>query len=57
MEIRSFLAFELPENIQNLTLGRFKKGARPWPHPDHMISGGAVYTKLDAWPLGGIEKL
>lgn len=60
----------------HLTLGRFKKGARPWPHLDHMISeyahgstqvhtlkelvlfrsdlssGGAVYTKLDAWPLG-----
>ncbi len=22
----------------HLTLGRFKKGARPWPHLDHMIS-------------------
>lgn len=62
----------------HLTLGRFKKGARPWPHLDHTISeyadlkgrtctlkelalfksdlkpGGAVYTKLDAWPLGGV---
>jgi len=60
----------------HLTLGRFKKGARPWPHLDHMIpehadlksqacslrelvlfksdlrSGGAVYTKLESWPLG-----
>ena len=65
----------------HLTLGRFKKGARPWPHLDHMISeyadlksqtcslrelvlfksdltsGGAVYTKLDAWALRGSEKL
>jgi len=64
----------------HLTLGRFKKGARPWPHLDHMISeyanlrgracslenlvlfksdltpGGAVYTKLDVWPLGGVGK-
>jgi 2'-5' RNA ligase len=64
----------------HLTLGRFKKGAQPWPHLDQMISeyanlrapahpldelvffksdltaGGAVYTKLDAWPLGGLEK-
>jgi RNA 2',3'-cyclic 3'-phosphodiesterase len=61
----------------HLTLGRFKKGARPWPHLDHIISeyadlkgtvcslrdlvlfksdlasGGAVYTKLNAWSLGG----
>jgi 2'-5' RNA ligase len=61
----------------HLTLGRFKKGARPWPHLDQMISeyanltapahpldalvffksdltaGGAVYTKLDTWSLGG----
>jgi 2'-5' RNA ligase len=64
----------------HLTLGRFKKGARPWPHLDQMISkysdlkgsvcalmdlvlfksdlssGGVVYTKLDSWPLGGLEK-
>ena len=64
----------------HLTLGRFKKGARPWPHLDHMISkyadrkgrtcslgelvlfksdltpGGAIYTKLDVWPLGGVGK-
>jgi RNA 2',3'-cyclic 3'-phosphodiesterase len=64
----------------HLTLGRFKKGARPWPHLDHMISkyaelkgrtctlkelvlfksdltpGGAVYTKLDIWPLRGAGK-
>ena len=63
----------------HLTLGRFKKGARPWPHLDNMISeyanlrgracslenlvlfksdltpGGAVYTKLDVWPLGGAD--
>lgn len=61
----------------HLTLGRFKKGARPWPHLDNMISEyanlrgrtcalkelvlfksdltpeGAIYTKLDAWMLGG----
>ena len=61
----------------HLTLGRFKKGAHPWPHLDDMISeyaglkgeacslkelvlfksdltpGGAHYTKLGAWPLGG----
>ncbi|MBW2707949.1 MAG: RNA 2',3'-cyclic phosphodiesterase [Deltaproteobacteria bacterium] len=61
----------------HLTLGRFKKGTRPWPHLDHMISEyanlkgqtcslkelvlfksdltpeGAIYTKLDTWPLGG----
>ncbi len=61
----------------HLTLGRFKKGARPWPHLDHMIAkykdpkgatctlselvlfksdlspGGAVYTKLNSWPLEG----
>ncbi len=65
----------------HLTLGRFKKGARPWPHLDHMISeyadgstqvhrlnelvlfrsdlssGGAVYTKLDTWPLGEVEAI
>ena len=64
----------------HLTLGRFKKDARPWPHLDHMISeftdlkgparplrelglfksdltpGGAVYTKLDAWPLEEVGK-
>ena len=61
----------------HLTLGRFKKDARPGPHLDNMISEyadlkgpthplrelvlfksditpqGAIYTKLDAWPLGG----
>jgi len=61
----------------HMTLGRFKKGARPWPHLDDMISeyadlegrtcslgklvlfksdltpGGAIYTKLGTWPLGG----
>jgi len=64
----------------HLTLGRFKKEARPWPPLDTMISDyanlndsahhlvelvlfksvltpqGAVYTKLDAWPLGGTGK-
>ncbi len=62
----------------HLTLGRFKKDARPGPHLDNMISKyadlegpacpmrelvlfksnltprGAIYTKLDAWPLGGV---
>ena len=65
----------------HLTLGRFRKDARPWPHLDHMISEyadlegptcplgklvlfksdltpqGAIYTKLDAWPLGGLKSL
>ena len=64
----------------HLTLGRFRKGAHPWPYLDHMMAkyrdiecptstmkelvlfksdlrpGGAVYTKLDAWPLKGVGK-